>query len=160
MTTANKEYVLRLPADDIPHTEDIDIQIPKDGTYIDVYSGHVPIALKTLTGLFSVREQEERVLLWGITHELIEEIARDEGWFYQDGYLHREYDYFEDTGELLRQHDASANRVFDQIWLLKDYVQAHGIRKYFENCQILAGDNEAAIETVRKEFIAEGILTQ
>lgn len=153
------ETPIRKEVENIPHTDEVDIILPRGGTHIDVFSGHVPIALQTLSLIFGERDpEEEKPLLWGITHDLIQEIANQEGWLYQNEYLVREYDCEHGSAEDLIDHETSANRVFDQIWLLKDYIQEIGVAAYFEICQTLDGDDEEAIREARKEFIARDIL--
>lgn len=159
MTTTTIPKPNRKPVPDVPHTDEVDILIKKGHDYIDVYSGHIPIALQTMTLRFSVMEPADRVLLWGITHELIQEIANAEGWTYENEYLTRFYSFEHGTGEELIAHEKSANRVFDGIWALKYFIQSVGVWDYLKLCRTLAGGDEAASASARKQLEEYHVLT-
>ena len=122
---------LKLPraeAKGIPHTDQLDLMLPTDQNILEAFSGHIPITLQTFTMLLSTLEAKERVFLWQIIFELIQEVANTHGWFFADMSFSRSYDIDADEDlSLLHEYEESANQVVDLVWGLKTLIQENGI---------------------------------
>lgn len=149
---------IRPEAEHVPHTDELDILVPSDGTIIRAYSGHTGIALQTMTALFSVMEPQQRAFMWAITFNTIRDIAASEGWIYIDQYLLREYDADTEPGSVLIEHEQSGDRVIDRIWLLKNILNKIGVVEYHALCEQLASTDPAVVAAAQKKHDPTGVI--